>query len=492
MLKTMDPMVVNRMGVPLRPIATIAAMAALALGVAAVAQDAPPSNVGNQAQTLQDAFDAAISAVRASVVGIIATRQPQPRELALEDLELAPVPAATVEYVMGAGFVADRDGWVITSTPLVADSAHVEVLTERGASLPVLAIHYDRQSDVAALRVDLSGTAVPPVTFRGGDVGPVAPGHWAIVVGPTIYGMPISSVGHVTAPYLRVLPATRNEWASSRVLMFTSVPRVPMGEGAPVVDIDGRVIGMALPAGQATSLDDAGDTMVAVTTKEVQAVFDRIRSGGAVKRPWMGIQLQDIPIEARTALGAPDGGAYIVRVTPGGPAATAGVHVGDVLVAMSPAEGDDTVGITGLADLGPVLDRSHPGDRYRLSLVREGQRVEADITLGVFPESAGEQPVGPPPGRWGMSVRVPSADELAAFDADHGLLAEAVEVGQGAFLLGIRPGDLLMRVGDTLLRTPADLAAALEAGGPNGVVSIAFRRIDGDGLGSYLAAGSPQ
>ncbi len=485
-------MVVIPMGALARRFVSVAAVATVALWSTATAQDVSAGGEPDSARELQAAFDAATSKVRASVVGIIVTRQAPVSNPAIEESEVGPVPAVGVEYIMGSGFVADDQGWVITSTPLVADSEHVEVLTESGVSLPVTAIHYDRMSDVAALRVDLSASPLPPVVFRSPREGAIRPGHWAIAVGPTIYRVPISSVGHVTAPYLRVLPAKQNPWASSRLLMFTSIPRMPMGEGAPVVDLDGRVLGMALPATQATSLEDAGNTMVAVTGSEVQAVFARIRSGGAVKRPWLGVHLQDVPPEAGSDLGAPDGGIYLVRVAPGGPADVAGARVGDVLVEMRPVDGERPVTLTGLADLGPILDQSHPGDRYHLTLIREGRPIEIDVVLGEFPESTGEQTLAEPQRGWGLTARAASPEELAAFGAEHGVVATKVAIGQGAFLLGIRGGDLLMQVGATPLLTLEDLEAVLDETEPDDVISIAFRRIDEQGLGSFLAVGSRQ
>jgi S1-C subfamily serine protease len=93
---------------------------------------------------------------------------------------------------------------------------------------------------------------------------------------------------------------------------------------------------------------------------------------------------------------------------------------------------------------------------------------------------------------WGLTARAASPEELAAFGAEHGVVATKVAIGQGAFLLGIRGGDLLMQVGATPLLTLEDLEAVLDETEPDDVISIAFRRIDEQGLGSFLAVGSRQ
>ncbi len=100
--------------------------------------------------------------------------------------------------------------------------------------------------------------------------------------------------------------------------------------------------------------------------------------------------------------------------------------------------------------------------------------------------------MGAPQRGWGLTARAASAEELAAFGADHGVVATEVAIGQGAFLLGIHGGDLLMQIGTTLLLTPEDLEAVLDEAEPDDVISIAFRRLDEQGLGSFLAVGSRQ
>lgn len=486
-------MVVMPMRVPTRHLAALGATLLFVFAAVARAQvDKPLDTQIDPARALQAAFSSTAAAVQPSVVGIIASRPPTARDQGPPEPEVS-TGNPGLQHRLGAGFLIDSDGWVITSTPLVMDSEHVEVISQEGSILPVLAVHYDRASGVAALRVKLGTADVPPVVFPGEDDGLTEPGQWAIVVGPRIYGMTISSVGHVTAPLLRVASSARGQWSPIRTLLFTSVPRVPMGEGAPVVDLDGRVIGMALPAKEAANLDDIADVMVAVTADEVQAVFERIRSGGTVARPWMGVQLQDIPPEVRASLGAPNGGVHLVRLVSRGPMAAAGAHVGDILVQLRSLDesGAEPVRITELADLSPVLDRSKPGDGYRLTLLREGQPVELDITLGEFPDPAGKQPVAPADGNRGLAVRPATPEELRGFQADHGLLIEDVEAGLSAFLPGLRAGDLLLQVGDTRLHTPADLSAALEATHPGVPVGIAFRRLDEGGLASFLAVGQP-
>ncbi|MBD3174922.1 MAG: PDZ domain-containing protein [Armatimonadia bacterium] len=481
------------MPVSLRWATVLCNVAVLAWGAGALAQSSVAEGESEDPRAQQDAFTAAIDMVQGSVVGVVVARPADAPNESVDETEVGPGSTApSVHYVIGAGFVVDAEGWVITSMPLVADAEHVEILTATGTSLPVEAIHYDRTSEVAALRIDPGDEAMPTVAFLPHEEAKVRPGQWAIVVGPVIRGMPIASVGHVTAPYLRVVPSERND-LPSRVLLFTSISRVPMSEGAPLVDLDGRVLGMCLPATEATALDDVGDVMAAVPTREIQSVFERIRSGHAVKRPWMGVHLQDVPAEAAADLGAPDGGIYIVRVDPEGPAAAAGVQVGDVLTGMQPVGDADaeTIPVTGLADLSPVLDDSEPGDVYRLTLMREGQPLEADLTLGVFPYTTAEQQMGGDDREFGLTARPATEEELEAFQAEHGLIVEDVAIGEGAYLLGLRAGDLLVRIGETTLHTTDDLQAALDAVGPDDVLNIQFRRIDEGGLGSFLAVGNP-
>jgi S1-C subfamily serine protease len=149
----------------------------------------------------------------------------------------------------------------------------------------------------------------------------------------------------------------------------------PGFSGGPLVDAAGRVIGL-------NTSGLARESRLALPVATVARVTDELLRKGHVARAYLGIGMQPVPLPEplRAALGLPgDGGLIVVMVEPDGPAARAGLLLGDVLVALDGAPTRD------LEDVQAQLGGERIGTTVTALVVRAGARVEVRITVGERP-----------------------------------------------------------------------------------------------------------
>jgi S1-C subfamily serine protease len=229
--------------------------------------------------------------------------------------------------------------------------------------------------------------------------------------------------------------------------MVASINPDAAGIGAPVVDLDGRVIGIVHKVEQDPEhrIEPGGAT--AIPGAQLRAVFEHIRAGGAVKRAWFGMGLQSIAPEILADLGAPEGGIYVSAVKSGGPADAAGMKVGDIMVSLTVLGGKQEKPITlrRHVDLTAATEWAEPGTRVRVDIVRDGR--PAQLVSEVDPSGLGH-------------------------------------------LLGIREGDLIVRVSRKACRSAADFEEAIAALRGKPRVTIELRRAEPDVVASYVVSGS--
>jgi len=189
---------------------------------------------------------------------------------------------------------------------------------------------------------------------------------------------------------------------------------------------------------------------------------DAVRSGSGT---WLGVLIDDESL---------DGGIQLVAVIPGGPAESAGLERGDVLLEANGR------GLVGTRDLAGVLATQRPGDPLRIQLLRGGLPLEFAVRLVPRPQSAWtvappapasaprlDSPgvVSGPASRYGLAVAEVTPDLRLYYGAppDLGVLVTRVTPGRPAHRAGLLVGDVLVELGAARVRRVADVDAALEA-----------------------------
>ncbi|GAB3449318.1 trypsin-like peptidase domain-containing protein [Streptomonospora sediminis] len=280
----------------------------------------------------------------------------------------------------GSGFVIENDHVVTNNHVATAlEDGDIEVAYSNGATSGASIVGGESASDVAVLKLE-DPIQVQPLEF--GDSDKVTVGDQVIAI-----GAPLGLAGTVTTGIVSAVDRSVHvgDSAESEELLDalqTDAAINPGNSGGPLVDAQGRVIGVntaiATMGGGAESGGQSGSIGLgfAIPSSEVEEVVDEIigdngnggsGGGGAA----IGADL-DPQYDQGARIGAADGAA----VDPGGPADQAGLRPGDVIIGL---DGED---VAGAQDLEDKLGELAPGDRVEIVFERDNERRTSQITLG--------------------------------------------------------------------------------------------------------------
>ncbi|BDD86661.1 S1C family serine protease [Desulfofustis limnaeus] len=286
------------------------------------------------------------------------------------DKNSTPTPQAP-SYGHGSGFLIGTDGYILTNHHVIdrADSITVTLADRR--QMQARLVGSDARSDVGLLKIDAQ--AQPFTALPLGSSEDLKAGQWVLA-----FGSPFANLQTVTAG---IISATgRNSLGISDYEDFiqTDAAINPGNSGGPLVDSDGRVIGM-----NTAFITQTGGYMgvgFAIPIDMARRIAEQLKQKGSVERGWLGVALKDARPEdlAEHDLPGSTRAARIDQVQPNSPAATAKLQPHDLIVAL------DTVPINGPADLRNRIALSAPGTTVKLSLYRKAERLDVAVTLGTL------------------------------------------------------------------------------------------------------------
>jgi 2-alkenal reductase len=303
----------------------------------------------------------------------------------------------------GSGFVLDGDGHIVTNEHVVEGASAIEVDFTDGRKAWAELLGTDLDSDLALLHVDLPGAALTPLPL--GDSDEVRVGDLVVAIGNP-FGLTgtltlgvVSAIGR-TLDSQRATPGGEGFYAAGDILQ-TDAALNPGNSGGPLLNMRGEVIGVnrAIRTEAFTVSGDAANSGVgfAIPINIVRRVAPELIADGSVDYPYLGVtSLNEETWNLRTveALGLPSDatGAYVTCVTPGGPAARAGVVGAGRCNGVDLAPGGDLiVAIDGspirtFSDLlAYLLKETTIGEEIMLTVLREGQAVDVPVTVGPRP-----------------------------------------------------------------------------------------------------------
>jgi serine protease Do len=353
----------------------------------------------------------------------------------------------------GSGFVVRADGHILTNNHVVANAGSIEVTFIDGRQLKAELVAADPDTDLAVIKVEASD--LPMVEF--GDSSKLEPGEWVVAVGNP-YGLEQT----VTAGIISALGRGNVGLNTYEDFIQTDTAINPGNSGGPLVDLEGRVVGVN--SAIRTSNGGSDGISFAIPAHLAEKVTRELIDGGKVERGWLGISMQPLTPELAKKFDHEGGGVLISAVIEGTPAERAGLRSGDILLQL---DGQP------VADSRELLNRigaRRPGEFVEVGFLRAGERETVSLELARRPDSADlasngqgliELPIAP----LGLSVE-PLKPEVARelrLISRQGLLITAVEPGSPAAAAGLRPEDVILEVNHIAVDTARDLRAALSS-----------------------------
>jgi S1-C subfamily serine protease len=279
----------------------------------------------------------------------------------------------------GTAFLVGSDGTLVTNDHVVEQGRRVVVRFGRdGASVDADVLGTDPSSDLAVLSIPKSAIpkGVKPLQFA--DSRNVRVGDMAIAIGNP-FGLDQTATQGIISALGRDIEAP-NHYTINNVIQ-TDAPINPGNSGGPLLDDSAHVIGVnsQIATGGSGSQGNVGIGF-AVPSNTVRQVFPILKKGGTISRAYLGVQT------ATPDPGNGNGGAQIASTVPGGPAASAGLRVGDVIKRVAGKRISDP------SQLSTLISQKQPGDHVSVVVSRGGSTHTLDVTLGTRPASSPSTP----------------------------------------------------------------------------------------------------
>lgn len=280
----------------------------------------------------------------------------------------------------GSGFVYDEQGRIVTNNHVVAQGNHYELFFANGEQRQARLLGTDVDSDLAVIEVDSLPEGVQPL--RLGDSSALHVGQLVVALGSPFQEQGSMSTGIVSG-LGRSLESQRGDYTLPQVIQ-TDAPINPGNSGGPLLNLQGEVIGVNSEIRSATGVNSG--VGFAIPVNAVKRIVPSLISDGSYTYPFMGVRMQTPDPQLLADLGLPPGmGAYVAEVTPGSPAAAAGLQGG------LPAGGDLIIAIDGYEiqssdDLiSYLIFQAEVSQTVELTIVRDGQTITVPLTLGARP-----------------------------------------------------------------------------------------------------------
>ena len=372
------------------------------------------------------------------------------------------------QHGTGSGVIMEANNgtaYIVTNNHVAGDATAMEITLNDGRKITNgKVVGADKKTDLAVIQI----SADRLIPAKWGDSEELQKGDWIMA-----FGSPFGYVGSMTHGIVSALNRQAGILGQHGYESFIQVdaPINPGNSGGPLVNTRGEVIGINTAIASRTgSFSGIG---FAIPSNQVKFVFNSIKAKGRVTRGWLGVSIQnvseDLPLTQDMGYQGTTG-VLVRQVVPNTPA-TGKLIEGDIITAL------DGNRVETVQELRNTIAALPPNTKVKLTLFREGKEQDLDLTLGEQPDNllAGG-PALPREGAkggegaetgvsdLGMRMADPSPDLLKKWDLTelkNGAVVTAVAPRSLAAKEGIRPGDVIAKVGNQEVKNAQDATELL-------------------------------
>jgi serine protease Do len=381
---------------------------------------------------------------------------------------------------VGSGFVWDSQGYIVTNNHVVDGADRITVTFYDDTTVPAEVVGTDSDSDLAVIKVDVAASSLRPVEIA--DSTQVRVGQLAMAIGNPFGLEGTMTVGFISA-LGRSLPVAQGSVPAPTYtipdIIQTDAPINPGNSGGVLVDDEGRVIGV--PTAIESPVQANAGIGFAIPSAIVQKVVPALIREGAFEHSWLGISAISVTSALAEAMDLPadQRGVMVVEVVGDSPASAAGLQGsqrdadvngqavrvgGDLIVAINDQP------VLEFDDLVTYLVRSTSvGEKVTLTVLREGQEEEVDVTLAARPrDQVQSEPavVAGSSGAWlgirGLSITPEIAAAVDVPIDQKGVLVEEVILNSSADVAGLLGGDTAVEVNGRSVLAGGDIIVAFD------------------------------
>ncbi|PWC89658.1 serine protease [Azospirillum sp. TSH100] len=369
-------------------------------------------------------------------------------------------PQGLPSMALGSGFIIDPSGLIVTNNHVVSDAAEIAVTLHDGTKLPAKLLGSDAPTDLALLKVE---SAKPLTAAHWGDSETVEVGDWVVAI-----GNPFGLGGSVTAGILSARARDIQQGPYDEYLQ-TDAAINRGNSGGPLYDANGGVIGINTaiysPTGGSVGIG------FAIPSSLAKPIIDQLKEDGKVRRGWLGVQVQRVTPDIAESLGVDGtGGALVTSVSPGSPAASAGLRQGDVITAFNGGP------LEQMRQLPRLVASTEIGRTVPLTLLRGGKAQSVQVTVGELRDepqqlamsgsSGAPRSAQPEESKSALGLKLapltPGLRETFSIGDDvDGLVVTEVDRDSPASQRGLDLGDVIVEAGQEPVATPADLESRI-------------------------------
>jgi Do/DeqQ family serine protease len=356
-----------------------------------------------------------------------------------------------VQNSLGSGVLVDPSGIIVTNHHVIGTDSDIKVVLADRREFDAKVLLADERTDLAVLKIDVADEDLPALSLGDSD---------ALEVGDLVLaiGNPFGVGQTVTSGIVSALARTRIGVTDYQFFIQTDAAINPGNSGGALVNVKGELIGIN------TAIFSRGGGSIgigfAIPSNMVKTVVATAESGGeAIRRPWIGAEVQDVTSDIASSLGmARPEGALIVSLHPESPLGAAGLKRGDIILAV---EGKP---VESAQELGYRVATTAIGATTIVEYLRKGDRRETQVTMIAAPETVARSETkiegnNPLAGAVVGNLSPAVADEMDLPAEATGVVV--VGVGKGPAGRFVKRGDVIVELNQQKIGSVDDLTAAL-------------------------------
>jgi serine protease Do len=389
---------------------------------------------------------------------------------------------------LGSGFVIDPTGYIVTNNHVIESATDIQVTTTDGVDHPAKLIGADPKTDLALLKIE-TGKPMPYVQFGDSDKARV--GDWVLAV-----GNPFGLGGTVTTGIVSARSRDIHEGPFDDFLQIDA--SINQGNsGGPTFDMNGNVVGINTaifsPSGGSVGIG------FAIPSNLAKPILAELKDKGSIQRGYLGVEIQQVTPEIAKAIGLDEPkGALVASVQPNSPAAKARLEAGDVIVSYNNQP------VHEMRDLPRLVAETDPNAKVELGILRnkhemtvstivgklkDDEKVASNDSQGQDDGSVEDSKAGVQVSALGATLAPVTATTRQMFnldDSEKGVVVADLDSDSPLADQGIRPGDVIKRVSDSAVASPADVKRLAEKAKEN-KENVLLMLVDRQGRSLFVA-----